>query len=434
VESLRILFVSEYFPPFTLGGGEWSSAEQAAALVAAGHRVTVLTLNHGAPAEEVWRGVRVVRVPFPRKTSAEQAAKQLYFQNPFFYVYLALWCWWIARREQAQLIHAHNTFSVIGACLASRRLGCPLVVTVRDTMHICSVGAVCLHQRDLPPQRCSIRQYRICFEDFQRSYFPALGPFRRLKAGLRHWVEIADTKLRQAALARADQILIVSGALGEIYRASGVVPGSTRTAYNSATAEVPNIDAATARAELQIPAGSPLVLYAGKLSFGKGTPELLLAVQSVHAVRPDVHFVLAGKTTDLIPVPENHRIHVTGPLPHERVLALHEAADVVVLPSVWKEPFPRVLLEAMTAGRAVVATRAGGIPELVADDVTGLLVPPRDPAALAAALLRVLGDEALRKRLGCAGRERALRLFNSDQICGQLVGAYRGTLGATPSA
>lgn len=431
VESLRILFVSEYFPPSTLGGAEWSSAEQAAALVAAGHRVTVLTFNYGAPAEEVWRGIRVVRAPFPQKLSAGQTVKQLYFQNPLFYGYLALWCWRIARRERPHLIHAHSTFSVIGAYLASRRLGCPLVVTLRDTMHVCSVGAICLHQRELPPHRCSIGQYRICFDDFQRSYFPALGPYRRFKARLRHWLEIVDTKLRQAALARADRVLTVSRALGEIYRASGVVSGSTRTVYNPAATEAPRIGAVTARAELQIPAESPVVLCAGKLSFGKGTPELLRAVQSVHATRPDVHFVLAGRTTHLIPVPEDPRVHVTGPLPHDRVLALHEVADVVVLPSVWKEPFPRVLLEAMAAGRAVVATRTGGIPELVEDGVTGLLVPARDPCALAAALLKVLGDDSLRKRLRCAGRERVLRRFTSEETCGLLVGAYRETLGST---
>ena len=86
--------------------------------------------------------------------------------------------------------------------------------------------------------------------------------------------------------------------------------------------------------------------------------------------------------------------------------------DVVALPS-WTEGLPLVVLEAMAAARPVVATPVGGTPEVVLDGETGLLVPPRDPRALAAALQRLVDDADLRRRLGEAGKRRAVERFSA---------------------
>ena len=94
--------------------------------------------------------------------------------------------------------------------------------------------------------------------------------------------------------------------------------------------------------------------------------------------------------------------------------ALLETLDVVALPS-WTEGLPLVLLEAMARGRPVVATPVGGTPELVTDGETGLLVPPRDPEALAEALRRVLDDPELARRLGEAGRARVAERFTAAE-------------------
>ncbi|MFO7152854.1 MAG: glycosyltransferase [Bacillota bacterium] len=89
-------------------------------------------------------------------------------------------------------------------------------------------------------------------------------------------------------------------------------------------------------------------------------------------------------------------------------------ADVLLLPSDW-EGLPLVVLEAMAAGRPVVATRVGGVPELVEEEKTGFLVPPRDPDALAGAILRLARDPELRKRMGEVARKRALERFDIRQ-------------------
>jgi glycosyltransferase involved in cell wall biosynthesis len=103
------------------------------------------------------------------------------------------------------------------------------------------------------------------------------------------------------------------------------------------------------------------------------------------------------------------QVHFTGW--RDDVPALVALGDLFVLPSL-NEPFGRVLIEAMATGKAVVATAAGGVPEIVVHGETGLLVPPGDPGALAAAVRELLDDAPRGARLGAAGRRRAETVFS----------------------
>ncbi|MBI4575100.1 MAG: glycosyltransferase family 4 protein, partial [Planctomycetes bacterium] len=103
--------------------------------------------------------------------------------------------------------------------------------------------------------------------------------------------------------------------------------------------------------------------------------------------------------------------------------AVLRAMDVLAMPS-WEEPFGRVLIEAMAAGTPVVATRAGGVPEAVTDGVDALLVPPREPRALAEALERLLGDPALRGRLAEAGQRTVRERFDVRVTAARLDAIY----------
>jgi glycosyltransferase involved in cell wall biosynthesis len=103
-------------------------------------------------------------------------------------------------------------------------------------------------------------------------------------------------------------------------------------------------------------------------------------------------------------------------------------ASVFCLPS-HAEGLPMAMLEAMASGRAVVASSVGGIPETIVDGGNGLLVPPRDEAALARALTQVLGDEALRARLAGAARATIEQHYSTEVVCGQLSALYRELAG-----
>jgi glycosyltransferase involved in cell wall biosynthesis len=114
-----------------------------------------------------------------------------------------------------------------------------------------------------------------------------------------------------------------------------------------------------------------------------------------------------------------------GFVPHEELERLYGRAAVVACPS-RREGFGVVCAEAMAHGRPVVASAVGGFLDLVVDEETGLLVPPRDPPALRRALERLLGDADLRRRLGAAARERIRRRFSWDAVLDATIELYRG--------
>jgi glycosyltransferase involved in cell wall biosynthesis len=103
---------------------------------------------------------------------------------------------------------------------------------------------------------------------------------------------------------------------------------------------------------------------------------------------------------------------------------LFAAADSVLMPSL-NEGFPRTAIEAMAAGKPVIATRVGGTPEAIVDGTTGLLVPPKDAEALSGAIVRLVNDAELQAKLGKAGRERAEKNYSVDKYISRLDEMYR---------
>lgn len=159
------------------------------------------------------------------------------------------------------------------------------------------------------------------------------------------------------------------------------------------------------------PAQTPRVLYAGLLSPRKGVPELIRASRLLLDRGVDHELVLAGGTPDEGPADEraaraedSPAARWIGPQPHEAMADLHRSADVFCLPS-WWEAMPLSVLEAMATGAPVVATAVGDVPRVVRSGETGLLVPPRDPAALADALEELLTDRDKRRDWGHRARQ-----------------------------
>jgi glycosyltransferase involved in cell wall biosynthesis len=173
----------------------------------------------------------------------------------------------------------------------------------------------------------------------------------------------------------------------------------------------------------------PLVAEIARLCDVKGQRELIRALREV----PHARLVLAGRDleqggqfqADLEREADRagvrDRVEFAGH--RDDVPRLLDDVDVVALPS-WTEGLPMIVLEAMAHGRAVVATAVGGTPEAVVDGETGVLVPPRDPAALAAALQRLLAEPELRERLGGAGRRRVEERFSAAEMERRVLEIY----------
>jgi len=179
-----------------------------------------------------------------------------------------------------------------------------------------------------------------------------------------------------------------------------------------------------------------VVGFIGRVVREKGVLELMDAMARVHAVVPDARLVVIGDTLasdDEAGVKAGIRLKIAQYGMDAAVIfagfrddvpALLPLLDVFVLPS-WREGMPRTIIEAMASGLPVVATDIRGCREEVVDGETGLLVPPRDAAALAEALIRLLTDRALARRMGAAGRQRAVNLYDERLVIDRQLQAYR---------
>lgn len=169
------------------------------------------------------------------------------------------------------------------------------------------------------------------------------------------------------------------------------------------------------------------ILFAGRLTSPKGAHHLVAAFVQIAARFPESRLVLAGGAPEpgVLAAAARagcaDRIVVPGWLSGAALAALFAEAAVFVLPSLWPEPFGIAALDAQARGIPVVASAVGGLPEWIEHGVTGVLVPPGDPAALTEALAGILADPAAARLLGERGRERALGTHSLERHLERLV-------------
>ncbi len=184
------------------------------------------------------------------------------------------------------------------------------------------------------------------------------------------------------------------------------------------------------------------VLLAARMLRQKGVVEFVEAARRLRSEGRDALFLLVGdsdptnptsiETEQLRAWDSEQGLEWLGRLPHDRMPAMMRSVDVVCLPS-YREGAPKVLLEAAASGRAIVTTDAPGCRDAVEPGESGLLVPPRDPDALAEALGRLVRDPVLRRRMGRRGRQLAVERFSIQVVVQQTAEIYRDLAGEVPS-
>ena len=228
------------------------------------------------------------------------------------------------------------------------------------------------------------------------------APTRLYGSRARRLLDPFSDSLARRALRRADGVRTISEYTTELVRATGIEPAAEFPAFMDLTPF-------TAQPAMPLP-DTPRALFVGVLERYKAFDLLAEAWRRVTHEMPDatLHVVGSGTLAPLAAALVEElpgRVEWTPVLTAEGVSAALDASTLLVLPS-RSEGMGRVVIEAGCRARAVVGSRVGGIPDVVADGETGILVPPGDVDALAAALVRVLSDRALAERLGAEGRTR----------------------------
>jgi glycosyltransferase involved in cell wall biosynthesis len=224
---------------------------------------------------------------------------------------------------------------------------------------------------------------------------------------------------------RADRYLSVSAAAADGSRAGLAAGTEIITHPPMVPDDLLRIAQETPRPEF-LPAEDGFLMFAGALSLHKGVDVLLTAYRRMQHKLP---LVLLGTLRHDTPPIDDPDITVVYNVPHPQVMASWTRASVAVVPSTWHEALGFVAVEAMTVGCPVVASRVGGLREVVQHGVTGLLVPPGDPGVLAEALDDLLAHPELRKRMGEAARARTDQ-FGARTAVPQIVEVYTDALHA----
>jgi len=238
---------------------------------------------------------------------------------------------------------------------------------------------------------------------------------------------------------QVDCFVAASEAIREMLVADGVPPERTVTVHEGIDVDrVAAEPAVNVHEAFFLPHGAPVVGNVAALVPHKGQRYLVEAAHLVVQRMPDVRFVILGEGELREPLERQVRErglekHVLLPGFRTDVVGCIKAFDLFVMSSVT-EGLGTSLLDAMAAVRPIVATKAGGIPEIVEDGVNGLLVPPRDARGLADAIVRALGDPAMRRRMGDAGLARVRERFTVDRMVAATAAVYARVARRGPAA
>jgi glycogen synthase len=404
---MKILLLAQFLPP-VIGGEERHVWTLARSLVARGHDVSLLgfATTRADVGELELDGVRVVRV--------QTAASRL----PFLYsdshrpYALPIPDPLVARaihdelsRAHFDVVHAHN-WIVNSAMGPSARAKVPLVMTLHDYSHICATKRLMMYGT----QRCAGPSLTRCLSCASAQYGVINGPVT-LAANAWSARRRATKVARFAAVSTAVSEAVALGGDGD----NGMLTKGLQTQV------IPNFIPDDVVVERIFPTASDApLLFVGDLTPDKGVQTLLDAYRLLD--NPP-RLVLVGQPARGITWDLPDGAEMTGALPHAEVLKLFRSARAVVVPSLVADACPTVVLEAMAAGRPVLAASSGGIVDLVVDGVTGLLFPAGDTYALKEAAESLLADPRTSADFGVAGRDRA-REFTVSAVAARVEEMY----------
>ncbi len=418
---MKVALLSDHIPPEGMGGAEAVVWRLARGLQAAGHDPHVITTTQREPFEEIRKGIPTyhLHAAYPERLRA-----WLSLWNPQTIGPLRE----LLRRLQPDIVNAHNIhlFLSYRALKVARDLSIATVFSAHDVMPFAfgklrhyvhhDIERIRLPQDYRLPRGYSLRHYRFRY-----------NPWR-------------NRTIRHYLTRYADRLTASSHALAQAFSANdlpapqvvhtGIDPTDWRRRDESV------IGALRDKLDLK---DKRTILIAGRLTPDKGTVPLLKAIDRIKDCLPDI-CLLALTARDIEgQIPEALRylrrdIRSAGWLVGDELRAAFHLADVVVVPSLCLDTFPTVNLEAMAAGKPVIATCYGGSSEIVLDGATGFIVNPLDTVTFADRLQRLLSDPALREQMGQSAQARIRASFTVDRYVDQMLRVYDRAIAGSGAA
>jgi glycosyltransferase involved in cell wall biosynthesis len=414
---VKILHVTDLFEP-SIGGMETHVLSLVRERVRVGHEMSVATLVKidGQPSSEIEDvGFRVYRINagytrFERAWASSMRPHHPPFPDPVVAHHLRQ----IIEREHPDVIHAHNWMVYSYLAFKTRRHP-PVLWMQHDYSLACPKKTRLYYKGDgwcpgASPKRCascSVEQYG-----------------RAKGAAITLGLLVSNATL----LRRADRVIANSAGVARRAEEAVGINGSVEVVSTFVADNLEQEADSVPRPDF-LPVVDDYILFVGGLGPFKGIGDLLIAYESLGRDKPPL--VVLGTSMAGQPTRWPDNVIVRENVAHAQVMAAWKHCRFGVVPSRWEEPFALVALEASTMGKAVIATNVGGLPEIILDGRTGILVPRRDPEALAQAMRVLLNDPDRTVAMGAAGKEHASAFTvhksapRFDRILEELVETHR---------
>ena len=381
---MKVILISDYFYPFTPGGSEWSVFELAKALNKNKVKTLVVSLNYGNKIYDVYKGIKIQRIPFYKKASGPRSiVNPIWQNNPIFFATSAYFLIKIIRAENPDIIHVHGKFLIPGAVIAGLITNKPVIVTIRDKQILCPVGKCFFDPKRF--RACNFWKFlTVDFPWFAKNYTnQSLFSITYAFFGA-IWSRISGEIIKIFAK-KATTVTTISNSQRKYLECAGFK--NIKVIYNTAQFKSPKITSAKTKS----------VFFVGKLSKGKGAELLLDAAEEV-LKKYKAEFIFAGSIQStkvknrLNQKPLKFYIKLLGNVDYDDLPQCYKSSSVLVMPSIYPESFGRSALEFLSFGTPVVVTNTGALPEIVENKITGRVCQP-NVENLKNAILDVLQNE-----------------------------------------
>lgn len=399
---MKILFLSDDFPPESFGGAGIVASNLAYAMAQKGHDVIVLTTTKdpSSVGESILNGIKIITL---------HSDYHQRYRNFVSVINLSLIfkIKRIIKEIRPDIVHAHNIHSNLSmmSLMISKKYSKAVFMTAHDSNMVSVDKVYPINNRT---------DYKISFlKELKIAKF-RFNPFRRI--------------LIKYILSYVDCIFSVSESLRLNLKANGIK--KIITVHNGIDVDQWNPD------RFDLVEDKNTILFSGRLSGGKGAMQILHALKIVVAKIPDAELLVLGKKgeyTDKMSkfINENNlgnNVKFTGWVVGDDVKKAYKSSSLVVLPSIYLDPFPTVNLEAQAMSKAVVGTCFGGTSEVVQDGKTGYIVNPFDLNDLSGRIIQLLLDEKLRENMGIKGREIIKKDFTQISQVDKILNLYNNFL------
>jgi glycosyltransferase involved in cell wall biosynthesis len=407
---VRVIVVNKFW--YRRGGLERVAMDEAAWLADAGHKVAHFSTRHPDNEPSPWSAYFAPYIELGHPDALSTGKKAVAAARMFWNTAAAASFARLVAEFGPDVVHVHGIHRQLSPSIlaTARRAGVPVVQTVHDYNPVCPADLLRRSGREIcEPRLCGRIDVMPCVT---HRCLKNSGGASALAAAELVWRRWAVHYNRFVAAFLAPSAFLAARVVD-----GGLPPGRTTV--------LPNAIAGRSSGEAQ-----GYILFAGSVAAHKGVD---VAVRA--AVEAGVRLVVAGAGPLLDELREGRPpgVEFLGHVEVDEVERLMSRAAAVVVPSVWYENASICVLEALAAARPVIASEIGGLPEMVADGVEGLLVPPGDVTALGRAIRRLLDDAELAVALGQAGRDKARSVYAPDAHVAALERTYAQVMPERPS-